>query len=150
MVPAWLVCFLDNDLPRRWWDVWTSPGFRHILAFGWDIDGQRWVVVDPSTSHMAFHLFEPGDPQVGGYMGAAIERWTCVRFEPRQERGLAPFAFGCVGAIKALLGVRCWAQRPRAFYRWLLANGGERVTRETYATPQPSRARPLPPGSAGG
>lgn len=131
MIQEWIVCFDDGE-GGRWWDVFTSRGYRHILAFGYDAGAERWVVVDPSRHFMGISIYHPDAPEIGWFFGMALEHWNCVRFRAACERGLAPFCFGCVGAIKALLGVRCWAQRPKAFYRWLLANGGERVTWESY------------------
>ncbi len=129
MIREWVICFEDGQ-GGRWWDIFTSKGYRHILAFGFDAAADRWVVVDPNRHYLGINLYPPDSPEVDWYYGMALDNWNCVSFRAKAERGYAPFCFGCVGAIKALLGVRCWAQRPRAFYRWLLANGGERVDRE--------------------
>lgn len=126
MVRAWLV-FFGEGARVSWWDVFTAPGFRHVSAAGYDVEASVWVFVDPARSRMAVDVVAD-EAEADRRLGAiALAARHCLRMAPREERRLSPAMFGCVGAMKALLGVRCRALSPRGLYRHLADIGAEPV-----------------------
>lgn len=121
----WLIFFSEGDAPA-WWKCWFARGFRHVCAMAWFADQERWV------------YFNPGWRSTGIVVGRAAEldalhadlmaRATAVLAFPSSEgRSFAPPTFFCVGAIKALLGLRSRALCPFGLYRDLLRRGAEVV-----------------------
>lgn len=116
--------------PPGWWSRLLHPRFQHVCAAGCDAETQCWVFYDPERTGTQIEVvpYENealADARLGAWAQACDPH--VLRVTARSERSLCPPAFGCVGAIKALLGVRCWAAFPRGLYRYLLAHGAEVV-----------------------
>lgn len=121
----WLVFFRDRP-QRGWWDIGTHPGWRHVSAAAWFPMAQAWIFYDPTMKATAIVALQ--EPHSGRLMQQWVDDATAiVRFKSRAERGIAPAFFGCVAAVKALLGLRSCALSPRALHRHLLACGAEDV-----------------------
>lgn len=130
MVRSWLVAFIDDPRqPRRWWDrLFCRPGFRHVQAWGWDADAERWVIYSVFNASTMIDVLPDGDlaDAVIGGMVAVSSRILRYEPPPTPERGLFPrVGFWCVPAVAHLLGVRpsLGALAPWGFYRDLLRRG---------------------------
>ncbi|MBP2290728.1 hypothetical protein [Azospirillum rugosum] len=121
MVREWLVFFADGER-FAWWDIWTRPGFRHVLAAGYDVEAERWVIFDPRATGTTILLLH--QDAAGGKLAELIEASAgrVLRFAPRSRRRCQPFVGGCVGAVASLLGIR-GALSPSGLHRQLLAMG---------------------------
>lgn len=126
----WLIVFSGGER-FAWWDVWTRPGFRHVSACRYDARLDAWVFYDVKAGGTEVVVLAGADPRCVERLGGLMSVSTIVRFEARAHRWLAPPAFGCVGAMRHLLGVR-GAFTPWGLFRHLLALGGE-----LWSTPSP-------------
>ena len=125
MIRAYLIFFGEGDA-RAWWDVFTRTGFRHVCAAGFDPESDRWVFVDPHRRGMDVLVLpeEDATSRLGVWATAAS---AVLRVEVGRERAAMPAVFGCVGAIKALIGHRSRALSPFGLHRHLLRHGAERI-----------------------
>ncbi|WP_174442245.1 hypothetical protein [Azospirillum brasilense] len=143
MVREWLVFFADGQR-FAWWDVWTRPGFRHVLAAGYDAEAERWVIFDPRATGTTILLLHQGE--AGAKLAELIEASAgrALRVAPRARRMFQPLAGGCVGAVAALLGIR-GALSPPGLYRQLSLRHIRRRRRATLRgiprAPVPSNKR---------
>lgn len=119
----WLVFFGEAAGPH-WWSRFLRPGFRHVSAACWHVEERRWVYFNPSRRGLVIELYGEGEFPLGSLMRGST---ATLRFASRFDRRSAPAVFHCVGAIKALLGIRSRAFRPYALFRDLLARGAETV-----------------------
>lgn len=131
MVRSWLVAFIDDPRQsRRWWDLFTRPGFRHVQACGWDADVKAWVIYSVFTDNTMVDVLPDGemaDAVIGGICAVSS---AVLRYEPpaEPERGrMLRLGFWCVPAIAHLLGIRSCALVPHQLYRELLARGATRA-----------------------
>lgn len=138
----WLVFFCGGGPRGGWWDWFLRPGFRHVVAVRLVWELRAWVIFDPSRDRTDIRLVANGpaaDEAIGRLMASAT---AVVRMTALDERGMGAPVFGCVAAIKALLGIRsCRALGPHGLYRQLLARGAEviEVTREPIGPERGSR-----------
>lgn len=126
MVRSWWVIFIDGGERLRWWDLFTRPGFRHVAAVGYDSELKVWVIYDPLAPATRLEVV-PDGPHIDGLLGELVSGGKVLRVIPKACRRIAPPMFGCVGAIKALLGIRGGALVPHGLYRQLLRDGAEVV-----------------------
>lgn len=123
---TWLVFFSD-PAEGAWWSPLLRRGYRHVSAAAWYDRERRWVYFDPTRRGLSIELWRAKD--FDGRLGEiALRSALILRVRGRFERGAMPPTFWCVGAVKALLGVRSRALLPATFARHLLANGAEIVT----------------------
>jgi len=124
---TWVLFFSDGDR-GHWWSRFFRPGFRHIRAMAWFDDAQRWVYFDPTGKGL--HLEILTDEAAGPRWEHLVITSTAI-LRARSEFGRAwfPAVFCCVGAVKALLGIRSCALGPYGLYRHLVARGAEIVER---------------------
>lgn len=121
----WLVFFGNND-GCAWWARLLRPGFRHVSAACFYADQERWVYYNPLRTGTAIEIYT-GD-EFDARLGILIAESTAVlRVVSRFERRATPAAWHCVGAIKALLGVRSCALGPKGLHDHLRAIGAEVV-----------------------
>lgn len=141
----WLIFFGDAD--RAWW--WTRlfrPGFRHVSAAAWFADTERWVYFNPTGPGTVIQVAT--DAEFGPRFQQLVQDSTAIlRMPSRHSRGMCPAAFFCVGAIKALLGVKSRALTPFGLFRHLVAEGAEIVERPEDDLGL-SRARPATAAAA--
>ena len=128
MITEWHVAFLDRQpgAPRQWWDVFTRPGWRHVLAMGLDLERDRWVVVDPLWDGLVVEVLST-EAEFAGLLTALAPRLTaCLRVKPGAERSRLPrLGAWCVPTVAALLGLRVRALGPAGLYRQLLKRGAK-------------------------
>jgi len=118
----WYVAFWGVER-LGWWDVFTRPGFRHIMAFAYSSHAERWLIYDVCR-HRTY---------VRAYRGEAFDEWlggmpeeaTVLRVgsAPTTEHRAQRLMFICTTAVKHLVGIRSRALRPHALFRDLLGIG---------------------------
>lgn len=131
----WIVFF--SDASGRWWTKAFRPGFRHVFAAAWFADQERWVVFDPLRHGLVLQVLRGDEFNYGALLAASH---TAVRINARFERLAIPPVFYCVGAVKALLGLRSAAVTPYGLYRALRRIGAEIVERPCVGGVAPSPA----------
>lgn len=125
MITEWHVAFLDREHggPRRWWDVFTRPGWRHVLMFGYHAAAGAWVVIDPLWGGVVVDLLS--QEEFACFLTAIAPRLTaCLRARPASGRSLLPRIGGwCVPVVSSVLGMPPGALTPRGLYRQLIRRG---------------------------
>ena len=102
----WIIVFFDAG-NRRWWDIFTRPGFRHCLALRYLEPMDAWASVDWGNEGL-FVDFVPKrfvDALILGVddCGGAFLEFDAM---PAQRRLLPPFFPYCVTTMKHILGIR--------------------------------------------
>jgi hypothetical protein len=120
-VHEWYVVFGEFFEKQSRWHIFTRPGWRHVLAFGWS--GDRWIIVDPMSHRMGVMAVEGKqlDEMIVGFglMNAKILRMK--RAGIHRLRAWEPLY--CVSVIKHLLGLDGFALTPEQLYRLMLRRG---------------------------
>lgn len=123
----WLIFFSDTD-HRRWWSRFLRPGFRHVSAAAWFATEERWVYFNPTARGLVIEIATDAD--FGPRFQQLVERSAAIlAVHSAFARTGFPATFYCVGAIKALLGIKARALSPLGLFRHLLATGAEVVER---------------------
>lgn len=136
----WLVFFSSGHVPS-WWSRFLRPGFRHCCAASFYSDLGLWVYFNPTRRGTVIQIFTP-DEFGPRFQGLINESAAIVRVRSQHCRRSASAAFFCVGAIKALLGIRSGALVPMGLYRDLLRIGAEQVV---IPDDEPIQERPSSP-----
>lgn len=117
----WLVFFGEAE-GAPWWGRFLAPGFRHVVACAWFAEQERWVYYNPTRRGTVVLIYR--DDEFGPRLSQLIADSSVVlRVASNHQRGTTPLGWWCVGAIKALLGVRGRALSPRSLCRYLQRNG---------------------------
>jgi hypothetical protein len=120
----WLLFFTDTKL---WWCRPLKPGYRHISAAAYYANTERWVFYLPTAQGTIIEVRTP--EEADGRLAQLVKDATLILRVPSQaSRTCAPWLFGCVGATKALLGIRSRALSPFQLSRYLLRHGAEKVS----------------------
>lgn len=129
----WLVFFGDAD-GTAWWAGLCRPGFRHVSAAAYYADRGRWVYYNPARTGTVIEIYD-GD-EFDERMGLLMHTSAAVlRVQSRFGRRSTPAVWHCVGAVKALLGIRSMCVGPYGLYRHLRANGAEPVEVPNHVRP---------------
>jgi hypothetical protein len=125
MVRAWHLFFGPAAAP---WSHILRGAFGHVAAAGYDAEHKLWIFFNPSARSLMIRALPEG-PECAAIYGewVAACRPHILRIVPQQARRLFPPCFSCVGAIKALCGIRSRALLPGALYRDLVAQGAEQL-----------------------
>ncbi len=131
---VWMVAFTGHAPGSRWrwWRLFTSPGFRHVMAFRAGAAGTV-VLVNPRSdftevgsgvidvTHFAIGLQQR--------LGARV---LVAPVLPRPAERVLPVVGNCVQAVKDVLGLRApFVWTPRQLHRRLVQLGAvEIATRE--------------------
>lgn len=121
-ISEWFVAF--GDWGRNiWWHRFCRPGFRHVLAFGYDARAKVWVLVDARFEALLITPIEPAD--LDALVAEIKTRGGTILKAPVLAQGPArPRLFAtCVTQVGHLLGLPRCAVRPYGLYRLLLASG---------------------------
>jgi len=114
MIADWNVCFqIIAGLPA------------HVFAFGYDPDGDVWIVVDPHHNYT----------EVRALKLEAFDAWAVetlpgrevYRIAARKQTRMWFPGLWCVGAVKRLVGLKSGALSPAGLRRDLLRAGARRV-----------------------
>ena len=118
----WYVAFEDSG-QRYWWDLFTRPGFRHVMAFGYSAQARRWLVYDVTRTGTCIRAYRRMTFDI--WVADLAPRAVILKVkagpvgEPRRLGGL----FVCTAAVKHLIGSGSRALRPQTFFRDLRASG---------------------------
>jgi hypothetical protein len=140
MIHEWLVCFSGGP-PHRWWRFVTRPGFRHVLIAGCDAEHRTWTFLDPDQRDISILSVPYGETAARILDGILAQCPNVLRYRPVRRDPPFPVTIGCVGAIKAVLGIRCGALGARGLYGELRRRGADVVSRPAQAAARPD-ARP--------
>jgi hypothetical protein len=127
----WLI-FFGEAAGRPWWSRLLRPGFRHVRAAAWFDQTSRWVFIDPTLRGIQIEI-ETDEAFAGRWGQLWRDSTVILRMQSQGGRGRLPPVLWCVGAIKALLGVRSCALAPHGLFRDLMAQGAEIVARPKEA-----------------
>lgn len=118
----WTLVF--NRTAARRWASWLALGrYKHVRAYAYVPFLHVWVFFDPHLSGTDIIVAADGEP-AHALIGAWIADADLIRMQARKGRGLLPTFGFCTSTIKRLIGLRCVALRPDAFYRDCLRSGG--------------------------
>jgi hypothetical protein len=125
-LPVWFVAFVETPAPV-WWQRLLKPGFRHCLAFAWDREAARWLVLNPLFDAVILRaLDDDGFAAFLAQLKARRPRVVLARMG--SARVARPrFLMTCVSAIAAILGLRLCALTPYALYRTLVRHGAKPI-----------------------
>lgn len=115
------------DEMHRWWDLFTTKGYRHVAAYGYSTDHDVWVVVDPQHKITLVQVLDHDG--IGVWFN---QRSDLVSSVLQMHVGLnhlvrSRFGFWCTIAIKQVLGLECGALTPRGLYRHMKQHGCKTV-----------------------
>jgi hypothetical protein len=132
----WYVIFHRKVAVR--WLSWLACGeFKHVSAMAYCPGFKAWLVYDTQLRGTRIFLVAHGrDGETIKPFFMAHTRDCAVVKIARSDvsMGLSSrLGLYCVPAIKHLLGVRCAAVRPDAFYRHILRNGGTLIDERRHA-----------------
>ena len=109
---VWFVGFpTDDSSARRWWRVFTRPGYRHVLC--WRSDGDGVLVVNPLASGIEIERRRCDLARFTAEMVLERRIWTlCLASAalppaPPDRPPLRLF-LTCTEIVKAALGLRAW------------------------------------------
>jgi len=119
---VWTVVFIPKGL-EDWFD-WLSPRWaRHVLAYGYVIPANAWVVVDPVEDSHRVRIIPDDEMQVWIELIAGA---GCRALRIHQGPGgkyNARLGNWCTQTIARLIGLKTSALRPVALHRDLLRAG---------------------------
>ena len=122
---AWYVAFHDGERPHWWWPL-CRPGFRHVLAFGYCVHAEAWLVYDVTLGRTYVRAFKR--ETFAGWLDNLPDHRTILLVEgpddaaPCRAPGFRA-GFWCTPAVAHLVGARSRALRPEALWRDLIAQG---------------------------
>lgn len=105
-------------------DVFSPPGFRHVLAFWFDARNETWIIYNVCGDRTAISLLH----------GQEFDRWLAIRRRAGSRilkvppgidnaKRLLRAPFFCVSAVAHVVGTKSRALRPVALWRDLLKEG---------------------------
>lgn len=104
---AWIVAFIDPpNRVRTWYDFFTRPGFRHVIAFCYDPGNDCWLLVDPSYQGLNIDIIPTSDMEnilIGIRAMGIIVDVPAIR-RRRFKFPLVPLIY-CVPVIQRIIGV---------------------------------------------
>lgn len=92
----------------RWnfWDVFTSPGWRHCMAVRWD--GYNWLAIDPIGSMLHVDVLDYTEKDdVPRLLASQGHKVVYIR-KQQNDKFIMRGMMTCVTITKHLLGIRAW------------------------------------------
>lgn len=128
---VWTVVFVPKE-GVDWFD-WLSPKWaRHVLAYGYVIPANAWVVFDPVEEFHQVRIVP--DDEMRQWI-ALIRLAGCKALRIHQGPGgkyNARIGNWCTQTVARLIGLKSSALRPVALYRDLLRAGAYTVLEEQH------------------
>lgn len=108
-----------------WWSHLAMGRYKHVRAYGYVPFLHVWQFVDIGLRGFDVFIAADGPPA-----NAVIAHWIAdadvLTIAPRRDgRRCLPLLGFCVPAMKRLIGLRCGALRPDAFFAECLRNGAQ-------------------------
>lgn len=128
---SWFVVFTSSPKgsPWHWWDVFTRPGFRHVVLFTYSEDKGIWFYIDWTDTGLKVWLLS--SREMSSIMGIFNKRDATVVKMAQGERYSEPWftSVYCVAAVRHILGIPGWMfLTPYYLYRKMIKLGAEVVT----------------------
>lgn len=120
----WCIAFFDRiHIGPRWWDIFTTPGFRHCLAFRQICDG-ICLVIEPTMYGMNVSLRECESRELVAEAQAKGGRVlvTNSRIPPSVELRRGPLVT-CASVVAYCVGISSRAVTPKGLYNHLVQDG---------------------------
>lgn len=120
---VWHVCFYSAPECRWWWEWRLPAGFGHVMAFGYSVYSDRWLIYEVTHARTLMLALHPAD--FVDWLAGLPDNKTILRVgvATKPEAPHLRVGFWCTRAVAHLLGFRSRALRPVALYRELLARG---------------------------
>ena len=121
---TWHIGFLSRPF-SNWWDIFSPSWCRHVLAYGYVLQSDRWIVVDPAQDRtlvavMTTHEFDDWlatvliqDPIILRIPAGPGDSFTNRIFQT------------CSSIVARIAGLKGSAWRPMALIRMLKAQKAE-------------------------
>lgn len=124
-VKVWYVVFQERER-IFWWDWLCKSWARHVMAIGFCVHADRWVVIDPAMNLTGVFVLN-GDVEVFHMFSIAPENGHRVLIVPVKDAPVYSARIGnwCTQTISRLVGSRSSALRPHVLYRDLVLEGAE-------------------------
>jgi hypothetical protein len=119
----WTVVF-HRKAENRFFSAIAMGRFKHVSAFAWLPDLERWLIYDVGFRRTRVALYSD-DEDARKHLAAIVTGNRTVTIDVREEN--LPFmrlGMFCTTAVAHLIGVRSSALRPDRLYRHLVAQGG--------------------------
>lgn len=123
----WIVGFFDIDRPRMIFSPFLKPGFRHAIAFGYDVDKKLWVSLDWGKRGLGITLMNDDECD---RLVAFVERHNGCFLQYDGTRAIYRMPLmpcWCVTAIRHLLGIRTPLLTPWQLYCALVKRGAQPI-----------------------
>jgi len=117
----WLLVFkrrTDSLLAR----ILACGEFKHVCAYACLPGAKVWLIFDVNLERTAPIVVPFGGEHA--WLLDLIDDSEVISMARREGRSTLPLFGWCVPAIAHLVGLRTWALRPDALYRYCVANGG--------------------------
>lgn len=115
---TWRVVFLKRSI-QHWWDFFSPPWCRHVLAYGYVLPADRWIVVNPLQDRTMVSLMT--SEQIDEWLDALVDEEPVIyRVEAGPGDTYANRIFQtCSSVISRVIGLPGSAWRPMALVRML-------------------------------
>lgn len=122
--PRWILVF-HRRTTNRMVRVLACGRFKHVSAYAFLPVSRVWLIFDVSLERVS-PVVVPDGGEFSWLMSLCADA-ELVSMPRRNGGRMLPLFGWCVPAIAHLLGLRTWALRPDALYRYCLAHGGLRM-----------------------
>lgn len=111
-----------------WWNLFTRPGFEHVVLFTYSEADGIWLYIDWAFSGLRVWLLS--SREMSDIMGFLKKRDATVVRMSRSEnlRGLYFTPAYCVAVVRHILGIPGWTfMTPYQLYRKMIKLGAEAI-----------------------
>jgi hypothetical protein len=128
----WLVCFTGRADHVYWWDRFrlTTKDFRHCYLLQYQVDTERWILIDWRTGLCDVVVFEHDELKyIFGHLEQSHGTAVMVkgRIPEREIHYRVPLIY-CVQAVLQVLGWPTrWTFTPYQLYKRLIRSGCEEL-----------------------
>jgi len=128
----WLVCFTGRPEAMYWWDrvLFTRKHFRHAYVIQYQVDAERWILVDWRTGVCDVIAFEHDEMDyILNHLADCNGTAILVKGEtPEKEIHYRVPLIYCVQAVLQVLGMPTrWTFTPYQLYKRLIKEGYEEL-----------------------
>ncbi len=129
--PDYFVVFTSKpkNSPWYWWNLFTRPGFEHVVLFSYSEDKGLWTYIDWSYHGLKIWLLSSNE--LSTIMDIFNKREATVVKMSQGERFSESWftSVYCVAAVRHILGIPGWTfMTPYYLYRKMIKLGAEVIT----------------------
>jgi hypothetical protein len=120
----WQVAFLPRGV-QHWWDLFSPPWCRHVLCYGYVLQSQRWIVVNPAQDRTLVAVMT--DDELESFLAQLLlEEPVIYKVMAGPGDSYANRIFQtCSSTVSRIIGLRGSAWRPMALIRMLKRENAE-------------------------